>query len=393
MKKIILCLLTLSLILSGLTACTGTPAETDVPQADKDLLLQNWEDVLEVMETTQVHFLWSLDYLDTFAADNNWGSLLKARAACLAAAQTLENVPLPELTLSEEQYQTLMDGQIDAELVKTEFLVLNNSVQESLVTFNMLDLMLHEDVFYKSIASELHTWSDIQRKLTESIAQYYCYATNYLLLQIGMPEAWEELAAKYPTLFSSVSEWIETEEGTQVAVVNALDQYEDLLMQVNEFHGRFEYTLALVKEAVETGNLEYLAQEVHTVDEVPCYILTPDWLLDEDVNHKYLVTDPNTQNKAVVESGEKIENIPSAYYSARAGVSLEEVQDYAQQLADCGFQVSAGWETEGETYHVFWLEGDSRLLVEWTEENTIYYMSGSLACMTTVLRLYTQYGE
>ena len=410
MKRTLLICMILALFLTVLPACRQTkpvvetqpvvteapaePTETNPPvsREDKEALLNNWEAALKVQEALYRYTGWTLDYLDAFVADNSWDSLLKARAACLATETAFQKSPLPEYALTDEQYQALQDGKIDAEMVKTEYLSMSESVQRDLATLNLLDMMLHEDVFYKAIASDFHTWSETHRAMMACTAEYYCYATNYLLLQLDMPEIWEQLPEKYPNLFRNAAEWMTDEDEIMAATVLPLDQYEAYFMDMNDFAGRSEYVLEVVLEALENSDLEYLKKEIHTVDDVPCYIPIPDWLL-VDAEHEYLVTDPDTQKKVTVRCGQTIESVPTAYYVESAGLSLEEVQTYAEILAYWGYFVNAGWKTEGKTYQIFVVEGDTKMLVEWTEESTIFYMSGSLGCLTTELRMYAQFAE
>lgn len=409
MKKTVLICVILALILTTLPACEQTkpepgtqpmvtetqltPAETNpsVSREDKEALLKSWEAALKVQESLCRYIGWTLDYLDVFTADNSWDSLLKARAACLSTELAFQNSPLPEYTLTDAQYKALQDGGIDAEMVKTEYLGMAELVRSDLYTLNLLDMMLHEDVFYTAIASELHTWSETHRALMASTAEYYCYTTNYLLLQLDMPEVWEQMPEKYPNLFSHATEWMTDEDEIMATASLCLNHYEACFMDMNDFLGHSEYVLDLVKEALENADLENLQKEIHTVEGVPCYIPAADWLL-VDEKHYYLLTDPNTQKKVKVQCGQEIESAPTAFYAECAGISLEEVQAYAEQLAYWGLSVNAGWATEGEVYQVFVIEADTMLLVEWTAESTIFYMSGSLGCLTTELRMYAQFG-
>ena len=403
MKRTILISLSLVLLLAVLTACgqqannqtqtiaTTVPEESlaEVSQENKESLLSAWESALKVHEVLYSCKSWTLDYVEAFSDDNNWDSLLKARAACLSTKTAFEKTPLPEYSLLQGQYDELQAGGIDAELVKNEYLLISETVRTDIATMRSLDLLLHEEVFYRSVFAEFDTWCRYERSAMEDIAEYYCAATNYLLLQLNMPEVWEQMPEKFPNLFRHAAQWIPEEEAAVDAATGSLDRYEQQIVEMNAFQGAQEYSHALVKEALETKNLDYLAQEINKMEGVPAYIPIADWLLD-DVKYEYLVTDPETQKKVSVRSGEKITSTPSALYVECAGISLEEVQGYAQQLADWELPVAAGWETEGETYHVFTKKEDIALIVEWTEESTTFYMSGSLGCLTTELLLLTQ---
>lgn len=362
--------------------CTLTAAPQPDLTAEKELLLENWKTLLNSNEVLQTHMLWVLDYLDAFHADNRWDSLLKARAACCAAKTAFESAKLPSFSLTDEQYDALQAADIDAEMVKTEYLSLEQTLTTDRNTLQALHLMLHEDVFYTAVAADLDIWSGVIRGYLADTAEYLCCATNYLLLQLDMPEAWEDMQEAYPLLFGTHPAWIEDENAIMEATTDILDRYEARFVEMNAFQGRSEYALLLVKEAVETLDVEILSKELHTVDGTPRYLLTPDWLLSE-ADYVYAGENAAAGEVELVQSGEEITVAPTICYVTCEGVSWEEVAQYGQQMTDLGYAI----HVDEETHQVFIMEGDTTILIEWAEDSTIFYMTGELACLATELHL------
>lgn len=376
-----LCLaLVWALVLSLCSACGETSANpTDALAEEKQLLLADWTSHLEATEKIYAQMHWVLDYVDTCLADNQWDSLLKARAACNAAAGYLQGIVLPEFTLTQEQCDSLIGAGIEADFVQAEYLNLPTALRQERNTFASLDALLNHDLFLQASWENLSIWSEACRSALKDQAQYYCLSTNYLLLQLEETALWDSFPEQYPILSQMAADWEEDpdrllEQGTLI-----LNQYEERIIQMNQCVGTSEYTLQLVQEALDTGDLTYLSQAIHTIGGVSAYVPTPEWMLGEYVSC-YLITNPETGEMEPVSSGQEIASVPSGYYVS-ASAAQEEVEQYAQKLASWGFAPAAGWKDENQVYQVVLLNENGSMIVEWTEEETLLYMSQPVACL------------
>ena len=391
-------LLALLMLLSLFSGCSADQAPTEpevtaeptVPvsiQEEKELLADSWHNYLAASEAVSVQLNWVLDYTDAFARDNSWDSLLKARAACTTAKQYLYTFPSPEFTLSEEQVNALMDSGIEAEVVKAEYLAFPQSLQGDLETLESLDLILSSDILYSSVFSELDNWVQIHRNLLASTSDYLCATTNYLLNQLEMPDLWNEFPDNFPTIARSQSPWCEDEDLLMEAAMLALDEYEEQFVQLRGFAGVSNYILELTKEALETQNLEYLSREIHIIDNVPFYLPLPDWLPENAVCY-YLTTNPETDGKDLIQPGQQLDQSPSTLYISSPGVAFETVGQYIHQLEYWGYEPYVAWADDARsTYQIFIMVDDASVLIRWTAEETLFYSTGSIACLVPELYL------
>lgn len=143
--------------------------------------------------------------------------------------------------------------------------------------------------------------------------------------------------------------------------------------------------MQLVQEALDTQDLTYLIQALHTIENVTCYVPMPNWMLDNYVC-TYRVADPDADEQEAIVPGQELSSAPSGYYVS-ASATQEEVAQYAQTLASYGFSPLAGWKEEDGTYQVVLLDENVSLIVEWTEDETVLYMSDPIACLIPELYL------
>ena len=118
----------------------------------------------------------------------------------------------------------------------------------------------------------------------------------------------------------------------------------------------------------------------------PAISPSPQWL--NDVLHLYMVTDPDSQEKRLVQAGEKLQSVPSACYISCEGITLEDVQAYEARLGQWGLETYGTWDEGGDTYQVLVNSGGSTMLVKWTGAETLLYLSEPVGCLIPELYLY-----
>lgn len=391
MKRRLCLAMVLVLALSLCTGCASkdvnatSTTSANALENEKQLLLDHWTRYLTVKEDIHSRMHWVLDYVDACLADNQWNSLLKARAACNAAAAYLQDYDLPAFTLTQEQCNSLIASGIEVDFVQAEYLNLPTALRQELNSLASLDALLNHDVFLQASWESLSTWSEACRSGLEDLAQYYSLSTNYLLLQLEKAELWNNFPEQYPTLSLMTGEWEESPDALLEQGNAILNQYEERLTQMSACVGTSEYTLQLVQEALDTQDLTYLIQALHTIENVTCYVPMPNWMLDSYVC-TYRITNPGNNDQETIQAGQEIFSAPSGYYVS-ASATQDEVAQYAQTLASYGFSPSAGWKEEDGAYQVVLLEENVSLIVEWTEDETVLYMSDPIACLIPELYL------
>lgn len=392
-KKITICTI-LFLTIFLLTACNSTPSsrkDTESETAiscseEKQALLNHWINYLEITETMyrQMHMVF--DYTEKFAEDNNWNSLQKARSACSTIKENLKKLPALEFTLTDEQCKVLENAGIEVDVVLNEYLSMETEKNTLLDTLAALESILNNEVFFSSIYSDLDILIDNHRSLLIDASEYLCLTTNYLLLQLEETILWENIPNDYPCIAMGYSKWNTDSISLMENASLALDRYESQFMEFNELLGTTQYTLLLVEEALTTGNLEYLTNEMHTISEVPAYFPAPTWL-SENSYYYYLITDSNTQEKRMVASKEDFEQIPSACLISSPSITREEVELYGESLKAWNETTVTKWIEESQTYEIFSTYGNSQMLISWTEAETSVYLTEPIACLIPELYL------
>jgi hypothetical protein len=119
---------------------------------------------------------------------------------------------------------------------------------------------------------------------------------------------------------------------------------------------------------------------------VPGYFPVPAWL--PDVLQLYLVTDPATQEKNLVQAGEVLDSIPSACYISCGAIPVENVEAYKEHLTLWGIATYGEWNESQDAYQMLAQSGDSLMMVEWTAEDTLLYLNEPVGCLIPELYLY-----
>lgn len=365
-----------------------TARQTDAAalQEAKNVFLADWENFLAISEKINSRMMWALDYAEAFVQDSTWDNLLKARAACGAVKQEFQLLDLPERALTETQYFLLMDVGIEADVLLVEYENLHMLQSLNLSTLENLEKSITFDIFFQAVADNFPDWIENEQKLVQLDNAYLCITTNYLLLQLDDDSLWGGLKEKYPVIGSACGEWTTDAELLMRNCKTVLDQGEKIELSIGEYIGVFDYTVSIVKEAATTGDLERLAAQMNDIPGVPAYFPLPDWM-SEAIPQYYLVTDPQSQELRPVAVGEEISQTPAVCYISYSGISREDVERYGDILMGYGLEPYSKWNDEAQNYQMLITGGESQMMVQWTKEETIIYLNGTVGCLIPELYL------
>lgn len=372
-----------------LPGCAASPAPSTAPaispetaEAFQDALFR----LLATHEQLQSGLTRTVEYMDEFVRDGAWHSLLTARAACSAALVDVIQMELPEPELSQEQISALLDADIEINVLQLEFEQLERNRTEQQNTLSLLSYALEDDVFLKAFVEDsLPKMVENYRQIASLELRYYRNFANYLLLQAGTPEIWDQWSTRLPGLAACSGEWYDTTEDTAAAADGILDELELALSEMGSVLGTADYTLEVVREAVQTGDLEPLSREIERFDGVPGYFITPAWL--PDVVHLYLVTDSALQEKRLVQAGEELTDAPSACYIMCGAVALEDLEAYEALLKSWEFETYGVWEEPDTRYQLLVNSGESTMMIDWTAGETLIYLTDPVGCLIPELYL------
>lgn len=391
-NRVLAMLLAAVLLLSCLTGCAGEKTENAPLQQAKEKMLAEWFSLLEANEQVYASVFQVLDHTEAFTRDNSWDSLLKARAAASAALMALRRTEVPVTTLTEEEIALLADAGIEISALQREFEATEISLGAMDDTLSLLYYALEEDVFLTASATDaIPAMAAFYREYFTLEYRYLSRFTNYLLLQAEAGELWTGWQEQLPCLASCADAWYEDTESVELATGELLDEMAALQTRMGSFLGVSEFTLEIVQEAVETGNMEALRREINLISGVPGYFPLPQWL--PDTLTLYMVTEKETQEKQLVLSGDQLDSVPSACYISCGAIAREEVEAYGAYLEQWGIETYGTWNDAGDTWQLLANSGSSAMLVEWTEEETLIYLTEPVGCLIPELYLYAMTAE
>jgi len=392
-KAIASVLLSLLLTFSCLTGCSAPKSSSQTDDAEyaqlqlsREKLLTDWFQLLEVHETIYSDIFRTLDYIQMFTWDSSWESLLKARASASAAQVTLRQMELPVLTMTSEEISLLLPEDGDSVVFQQEFEMMEALSADKDMTVSLLCDTLENDVFLRACVEDaVPTMVEFYREYFTYEYRYMCQFTNYLLLKLDCTEIWEDWKTSLPCMASCVDIWYDDIEKLQEATKLLQDTMNALRVQQGSMLGTSEFTLEIVQDAVQTGDLEVLQREIKGILNVPGYFPIPAWL--PDVQYLYLLTDTDTGEKRMVNRGEELISVPSACYINCGTIPLEDAEAYAEQLAKWNIQTYCTWNNEKDSFQILVNSGSSTMMVEWTPEETLLYLTEPVGCLIPELYL------
>lgn len=390
-------ILSMLLQLSCMTGCTEKdrpiPQSTkeqveksDLQQADSKLLMELFE-LLKINEEVYSDLFRVMEYTEAYGQNNSWESLLKARASASAALVAIRQMELPTLDLTEDEITILMDKGVEINAVQREFEELQGWYTSKDDTASLVCYTLEDDVFMKaSVEDAIPAMAEFYQEYFILEYRYLCYFVNYMLIQIDSLDTWQLWIEQFPCMAACADVCYHETSKLEAATGLILDEMEALQAQMGSFLGTSEYTSEIVQQAVETGNLDALQREINKIEDVPGYFPTPNWL--PDVVNLYLVTDLETQEKRLVNAGEELDAVPSACYISCGAISLDDVTAYGEFLTQWDIEAYSTWNEAKDTWQLLANSGQSTMMIEWTEGETLLYLTKPVGCLIPELYLY-----
>ena len=392
--RVLSIILSMLLLLSCLTGCTENPetilqqqtAQLDMPQAESKLLIELFE-LLKINEEVYSIILQLLDYTEAYGQDNSWSSLLKARAIASATLIAIRQMELPTLDLTEDEIILFMDEGVEVNALQREFEALQSWLSSKDDTASLFCYTLEDDVFMKaSVEDAIPAMTKFYREYFVLEYRYMCYFANYMLVQIDSVDIWQSWIDQFPYMAACADVCYQETSKLEEVTGQLLDEMEILQTRMGSFLGTSEYTLEIVQDAVGTGNWEALQREINEMADVPGYFPIPDWL--PDVVNLYLVTDLETQEKRLVNAGDELNSVPSACYISCGAISLDDVTAYGDYLAQWDIETYGTWNEAKDTWQLLANSGSSTMMIEWTKDETLLYLTEPVGCLIPELYLY-----
>lgn len=365
---------------------TEQAADQELQQAKADLLEVCFR-LLEANEKMDCVIFQCLDYTDTYIETASWDDLLKARASATAATTEIRQMELPEFPMAETEVELLETVGIEANAIQREYEdleAIRKTMSDTVATFR--DALENNVFLSASVEDEIPAMVTFYREYYTLLSRYMGLLANYMLLQMDAVDTWQVWAEQVPHISACTNSWYDQTGDVEKAVSQVLDEIQALENSMGDFLGISEYTLEIVQDAVETGDMETLQRQINVMGDVPGFFPTPVWLQDQ--TSVYLVTDLDTQEKRAVQAGELLSSIPSACYISCGAIPLEDVTDYEVYLGQWGIETYGRWNEAMDTWQLLVKSGSSSMLIEWKEHETLLYLTEPVGCLIPELYFY-----
>lgn len=390
LKRMIAALLAL-VLLSACTGCGRQEKDTGLQQT-KEELLDACFSLLEAYEQMYSGLFRSVEYMGTYAKTSSWEDLLKARGAANAAIVAIRQLDAPVFRLTAEEIELLTDAGIEANAVQREFENFEDMRSDKEITATLFVYTLENDVFLSAVdKNTIPAMAALYQTYLTLEGRYLCIFANDMLIQMDSEGLWSDWAEKLPWVTACADSWYGQVADAEAAAGNVLDEIQALQPRLSGFSGTGEYTLEIVEDALESGNNEVLRKELAAISDVPGYFPNPAWL--PDVIRVYLTTDGESGEKRIIQAGEPVDSTPSACYISCGAISLENVENYEQCLAQWGIPTYGTWNEAQDAYSLLVKSGSSTMLVTWEQEETVLYLPEPIGCMIPELYLYAMNAE
>ncbi len=347
----------------------------------RDEVHDYWMDNLEVSDQIYGTMLWTMEYVDAYANDTTWENLLKAKTACIAAMETLNSLEAPENPITMWDHLMLTLLRIDT--VWLEYGDAEGNLESSRITLNRFFANLEGDVYMKGTVETFPETTRISIDLLKDNLAYQAVTTNYLLAQLDRPEEWKDIKETFPTIGAFCGEWQGDTEQLQDDCDRILDAMEQHAAEDTAFYAASEEMLSILEEAVSTGDLSVLKEEVCAPWGFEQYYVDPGFGFPD--YQLYRFEDPQTEELYAIKPGERISQIPDICYMVYSRIPWEQVKDYLQRMDDWGYHTE-WYGDNGDEEQIAFISWDKEntegaMFIEWTESETILYLVEPVSCM------------
>lgn len=363
-------------------ALAGCAAEPKKPDENEIQLQAQWSACLEASDRIYADMCWAFAYAEAFSREPSWDNLQKARAACSSVISSMYAMELPENTMSQEQLTALMDKGVDADVVVTELENLPTQLNNRLTTMQCLLYLLRDDVYLTPSAEKIGSWVKTNQDGAGLQCEYLAVTTNYLLLQMEDRSLWDTMADRFSAIGPFCGHWEADPKALETEADRVLDEMESQLAAESGYLGISEYTLELVRGAVETGDLQPLADALYPIEGVPAWFPMPEWL-PQDLLWYYLMEEDGELR--LLNTGEALDQAPAACYIPCDGITREDMRSYAARLEFWGTDHYV--QEENDTCQILVDGGECKMLVTWTQEETLLFLTDGIGCLMPELYL------
>ena len=327
---------------------------------------------------------WVLDYIDRFDSEKNWENLQLARAALVIAKSDIEKTRLPKPEITADDYKKFMRRRIDVSFLESlgsAFKATQTTILNDCINLNN-SLML--EVFHKDgwkrgmrIAANARKCADYEIRSLANMADYALTSLN----DSEITRKFNALLEKHcPQTRSRQRKKPESLEKIE-AHMQVLEQ--DLIENLTESSkivGEATHSFYLMKDAVEKKDWEAIRRNIMPISDMPPYVPIPLWMKNADVHYFWKKND----GVKILAVRSKLEEPPSESLIQLAGMSLEQVKAWQDELKSMGLSPKWSGEKNGK-YYILYQLGSAKFNVVWENGKVNVMMGENPVCLIPLL--------
>lgn len=377
-----------------------------------ELRAQAVEDIsacLEYYDTLISRTLWALDYVDDFVRHNSWESLLKARAACAAAAESYLPDELPLPGLPEDDFRLLLEDCLAYELALTEdaedyidtaALAYERSYYHysdyDVFSMGLFIQLLECDVYRSATLPILENASRECRASLERLSRELCARTNSLLYALGDQRLWYELPSSFPNVAEGMGRWVS--DPLQLADAENTLYSEYYIYQDKQIDLVNLWSIASSERQkfmadLEDGRTDEAATYLNHIFGAPDCVPAPPWLWERLLPGSTMLYDQvldmydyegelsflpiyyDGNNR--YHTGQLIHAAPEGLVFSVVGVEYDEILAYEKTLERLGYEVVEKEHLLDWEYCRRVSRGDFLMEISWSEYGCVIDISSS----------------
>ena len=333
----------------------------------------------------------ALHYIEKFSETRTHDDLLIARAAIQSALREIENMEVPQMSMTEDEYFSYMLAGAEVEalaLLYEEFEVLRN---EKIYRLKGMHKTMLTDVYFEPALENLMKEVPLVRLHNQYYARDMAYMTNYLLIQLkdgGKIDAFWDVIRESTVIMKNEMDvfYTDLDEISDLTGKN-LDNIGANIDKMEVLSGFSEYLLDLTLDAIGKNDRSVFKNNRTEIIGEPEVFPMPEWCLPTDMKYTYTFSDPETGDLYVHRMGNEISIAPYQIKVMVSDVTINDIQIYLDSLVlleynpyyefledtdEVMLYLSA--EKNGGLIEMFWSEEETKLFFLAQSASLVPYM-------------------
>ena len=338
-------------------------------------LFSDWSGCLKFNDLIYGDMLWALSYIEEFMENPTWDNLQIARTALAAAEESIRSCTAAELSMTTEDYLTMVEAGYDVSVVEVEAGLLETYQDTLLLDCMNLRNGLYSEIFWQPTFDALAAQIGFMRKRCETELCYLDITTEFLIVTMNNAEKTELLRtyiADYcPALTAQHAELPADIDALYTLAAETIDTYRKTVEEESEFVGDSQALAYRMEDIMAGGDTTELQKDAVAIEGLPLTLPWPGWdIVEADYAYYYFAEDGSPVSPAARET---LTAKPDQCAIVSNSVREEDFLTYIEYLDMIGVPGENAAQETG-TYSYQYLFTEYTFVIEWKNETVSIYM-------------------